>query len=64
VVAEGVETEDQLSAVAQLGCQFIQGYVFSRPLSLGAIPDVLAQEQPQALALSSLKFPGESSRIH
>ena len=41
VIAEGVETEDQLSAVAKVGCHFIQGYLFSRPLSSEAIPAVL-----------------------
>lgn len=33
VVAEGVETAEQLEFVRALGCQTIQGYFFSRPLS-------------------------------
>ncbi|SEF63589.1 EAL domain, c-di-GMP-specific phosphodiesterase class I (or its enzymatically inactive variant) [Bryocella elongata] len=32
VVAEGVETEDQLAALRLDGCDFAQGYLFSRPL--------------------------------
>ena len=32
VIAEGVETEAQLSSLRQLGCKYIQGYLFSRPL--------------------------------
>jgi diguanylate cyclase (GGDEF)-like protein/PAS domain S-box-containing protein len=36
VVAEGVETESQLSQLKDLGCQFGQGYSFSRPLSAEA----------------------------
>lgn len=35
VVAEGVETEDELNAVAKLGCHFIQGFVYSRPRAMG-----------------------------
>jgi diguanylate cyclase (GGDEF)-like protein len=32
VVAEGVETQDQLAVLLQLGCPYLQGYLFSRPL--------------------------------
>jgi diguanylate cyclase (GGDEF)-like protein/PAS domain S-box-containing protein len=32
VVAEGIETETQLGALKQLGCEFGQGYFFSKPV--------------------------------
>ncbi len=32
LVAEGVETEEQLAYLTEKGCQVIQGYYFSRPL--------------------------------
>ncbi len=32
VVAEGVETERQLEVLDRLGCDFAQGYLFSRPV--------------------------------
>jgi EAL domain-containing protein (putative c-di-GMP-specific phosphodiesterase class I) len=32
VVAEGVETKVQLDVLKDLGCDFIQGYYFSKPL--------------------------------
>jgi diguanylate cyclase (GGDEF)-like protein len=34
VVAEGVETPDQLNFLRENNCDFIQGYLFSRPLSV------------------------------
>jgi len=33
VVAEGVETADQAKAVIELGCDEIQGFFFSKPVS-------------------------------
>ncbi len=33
LVAEGIETNEQLTQLKRLGCQFGQGYLFSRPLS-------------------------------
>lgn len=32
VVAEGVETKEQLDFLASLGCHYVQGYYFSRPV--------------------------------
>jgi hypothetical protein len=32
VVAEGVETEEQLNLLRKLGCDTIQGYYFSKPI--------------------------------
>ena len=35
VVAEGVETGEQVAALRELGCRFVQGYYFSRPVPAG-----------------------------
>jgi EAL domain-containing protein (putative c-di-GMP-specific phosphodiesterase class I) len=39
--AEGVETREQLCALALAGCSGIQGYLFSRPVPLRDVPAML-----------------------
>ena len=34
VIAEGVETEEDLEMLKRVGCQIVQGYYFSKPLSI------------------------------
>ena len=41
LVAEGVETKDQLLVMHGLGCQVIQGYIFSRPVPGEKIPELM-----------------------
>jgi EAL domain-containing protein (putative c-di-GMP-specific phosphodiesterase class I) len=41
VTAEGIEDTDQLNALTALGCEFGQGYHFSRPLPAGDIAAML-----------------------
>lgn len=38
-VAEGIETTDQLDFLREMGCDLVQGYVFSRPLPIPAFED-------------------------
>ncbi|MEM8672753.1 MAG: EAL domain-containing protein [Cyanobacteria bacterium P01_G01_bin.67] len=45
-ISEGVETLQQLSQLKTLGCEFAQGYLFSRPLAPKAVESMLA-EYPQ-----------------
>ncbi len=45
VMAEGVETEEQLSFLRSLGCDGIQGYLFSKPLPAAAFAELLSQGQ-------------------
>ena len=45
VSVEGVETRAQLDTLRRLGCDFIQGYYFAKPMSADAIGDYLANER-------------------
>lgn len=41
IVAEGVETESQLSWLKELECEYAQGYYFSRPVPAGELMDYI-----------------------
>jgi diguanylate cyclase len=41
VVAEGVETEQVLAELTVLGCDIAQGYLFTRPMAAGLLPNWL-----------------------
>lgn len=43
VIAEGVETEEQLEILRSLGCEGGQGYLFSQPLDAEAVAVFMAQ---------------------
>ena len=43
VIAEGIETEQEWAAAAQVRCQYGQGYLFSRPLSAADVCGWLAR---------------------
>lgn len=43
VVAEGIETEAQQEVLTRLGCDYLQGYLFSRPLPAEQVPWLLLQ---------------------
>jgi diguanylate cyclase (GGDEF)-like protein len=50
VVAEGVESEEQLSFLHLLRCDEWQGYLFSKPVPVEAFEELLLQEQNPALS--------------
>ena len=56
VVAEGVETPAQLAALAGFGCDFAQGFLISRPVTVAQLTAMLA-DRPGAL------LPGFVSRV-
>jgi EAL domain-containing protein (putative c-di-GMP-specific phosphodiesterase class I) len=51
LVAEGVEDQETLDALAGLGCDVVQGYHLSRPLPAAAFEDWLDRREQQAALL-------------
>jgi EAL domain-containing protein (putative c-di-GMP-specific phosphodiesterase class I) len=45
VIAEGIETESQLRRVQSYGCDAIQGYLISRPVTADAFSAMLRQDE-------------------
>lgn len=64
IVAEGVETQDQLSYLSTLGCHTVQGHLFGEADEIGRIAArvhseiELLLESPQATQASSPELPG------
>lgn len=46
VIAEGIEAEDQLKTLREIGCDFIQGYLWGKPLP---------QEEAEKLVMESVR---------
>ena len=44
VIAEGIETEEQYQQLKMLGCEYGQGYLFSRPVDNTGVQHLLAQD--------------------
>jgi diguanylate cyclase (GGDEF)-like protein/PAS domain S-box-containing protein len=53
VVAEGIERQEQLAAVINLGCEIGQGFLFARPLSPHDAADFLRDESWRATVLGA-----------
>ncbi|HEU4522068.1 MAG TPA: EAL domain-containing protein [Thermoanaerobaculia bacterium] len=48
VIAEGVETTDQLKFLKEHGCYEFQGYLFSRPMAASALTEMIHTATPSA----------------
>ncbi len=50
-VLEGIETQAELDAVRELGADFVQGYLISRPVTADRISEIIARYQPDAAVI-------------
>ncbi|HUF21695.1 MAG TPA: EAL domain-containing protein [Burkholderiales bacterium] len=58
VIAEGVETEEQATQLDSLGCDQMQGYLYSRPVPPEDVPKLLTAESRQKSPVRSRKTRG------
>jgi diguanylate cyclase (GGDEF)-like protein len=54
-VAEGVEQPEQLEYIKQLGCDLVQGYLFSRPVPASEVPAIVQSISRQPCARAHLR---------
>ena len=50
IIAEGIETADEMEQLRQMGCMIGQGFHMSRPLAAGLIDEMLAEVKVRAVA--------------
>jgi len=46
VIAEGVEQLEQFKIIQEIGCESVQGFLFSEPVPAGEVPKILDQKYP------------------
>ncbi len=63
IVAEGVETEDEVDVMAQLGCTALQGYYFSRPIETAAMSSLLQSFVPKTFGAPPASLTSETQAL-
>lgn len=53
IIAEGVETVDQLAFLAKEGCDGVQGYLLGKPLPIGKYAGLIGRAEAMELALKT-----------
>ena len=57
VIAEGVETADQLAYLASRGCDEMQGYLFSKPVPADEFAALVLTRNPDGFAGQASSWP-------
>ena len=57
VIAEGIETEEQYQQLKMLGCEYGQGFLFSRPVNRDSVQHLLAEDADRDLLCVTADYP-------
>jgi diguanylate cyclase (GGDEF)-like protein/PAS domain S-box-containing protein len=63
VVAEGVETREQLALLRKLGCEYGQGFLFSKPADADGAEQIVAETRAAAPPLREIAAPDRPAQI-
>lgn len=63
VIAEGVETEEQLQQLRKLGCKYVQGFLFSKPVNAHAAERLFHETREWGFSPVSAPITSGRSRI-
>ena len=57
VIAEGVETKEQLKVLQNYNCNTVQGYLFSKPLPANQFAELLKKQRIEPILKTYKTFP-------
>jgi EAL domain-containing protein (putative c-di-GMP-specific phosphodiesterase class I) len=63
VIAEGAERPAEVDVLAELGCDIVQGYVFSRPVVPEVAPVVAASIERETLRRIAIQAPMDERAV-
>lgn len=64
VVAEGVETKEQLDRLSEIGCDYVQGYYFAKPMPCSQFETLLAEFTKSQAEKSAETAAGEANNTN